>query len=238
MINRKDKIFYSVKRTRRVKTIAIRVEHDGKVNVLVPRFVKNMYVKQFVRKKTDWILKRQKYFQDLLHKYPPKEFVNGESFPLLGRNYRLKLIRRKGLAQPRFGINCGRLQVTVNGQIGDSLRGVVKDVIKRWYSKYTEKKVQERVKKYSGILDVSPKKVKVVNQLKRWGSCSRNGVLRFNWKLSMLPVSMLDYVVVHELCHLKEHNHSKHFWSLLKSVLPDYETKREYLCSEGLKYYF
>ncbi|MEE8381899.1 MAG: M48 family metallopeptidase [Thermodesulfobacteriota bacterium] len=89
--------------------------------------------------------------------------------------------------------------------------------------------IEQRVKRYGKRLGVLPRDIKIKDQKKRWGSCSNNGILRFNWRISMAPVSIIDYIVVHELCHLKIKSHSPDFWKLVSLALPDYQERREWL---------
>ena len=90
-------------------------------------------------------------------------------------------------------------------------------------------KINERIRYYQAQFDVKPKKVIIKDQEKRWGSCTKDNQLLFNWKCIMAPSPVLDYIVVHEMCHMVHMNHSKEFWHLLKRVLPDYE-------HNGIKY--
>lgn len=89
---------------------------------------------------------------------------------------------------------------------------------------------------YAQVLGVSFQKIRIANQRTRWGSCSSKGTISYNWKLVLMPEEIMDYVVVHELCHLKEMNHSVHFWNLVASVLPDYTVRRAWLKQHGNEY--
>ena len=235
IVHHKIKLFYLIKSKQRSKTITIRVDLHNGTNVSTPKTVRKSFVKDFIKKKADWILEKQSTFQQLSQKYPPKEFVNGETFPLLGLNYRLKLVRTPHLGEYTCHINGRRIWVTIDGQVGQDLKEIVRGTVRQWYLQQTEKKVRESVRKYSTVLGLMPKNIKVVQRAKRWASCSKRGNLRFNWMISMMPMSVLDYVVVHELCHLKILNHSSSFWRILKSILPDYENCREWLRENGLR---
>lgn len=88
---------------------------------------------------------------------------------------------------------------------------------------------KQRISHFNGFYQCTIKKVSIKNQLTRWGSCSKKGNLNFNYRITLLPMHLLDYVIVHELCHLKEFNHSKHFWNLVAKTLPDYKKiKKEF----------
>lgn len=102
------------------------------------------------------------------------------------------------------------------------------------YKKKTLKLVKQKIKQFNRHYQLDYRKVGVRNQKTRWGSCSKNGNLSFNFKLGLLPDWLIDYVVVHELCHLKELNHSKKFWDLVSETIPDYQTLRRELKIRGL----
>ncbi len=227
------KLKYDIHLTARRKTIALKVHRNGDIDVRAPKSVKATQLRQFVGKRADWLLDRQTYFADLARKFPPKEFKNGETFSALGRNYRLKIERRPGLSQPVCQPSGRSLQLLVNGHAGEELERDIQSSLKDWYSNLTEKKVRSVVSKHARALSVAPKTLKVVEQEKRWASCSRNGDIRCNWRLAMMPIPVLEYIVVHELCHLKTRDHSPRFWRIVKSVLPDYEKRRHWLKLNG-----
>lgn len=227
------KLKYILHRTRRKKTIALKVERDGRVVIRAPRTTSKTFVRRFFEKKLGWILEKQNYFRDLLKKYPPKEFKNGEAFPLLGRNYRLKIVRTPGIKKLRCKTEGKRLRVFVNGQAEGELQTAIRQVMREWYLTHTGRKALVVLRKHAPALEVYPGRLRVVEQTKRWASCSKKGDIRVNWRLSMMPMPVLEYVVVHELCHLKVHDHSSRFWKVLKSVLPDYEKRRAWLRQHG-----
>ncbi len=194
-------------------------------------------------------MEKQKYFAEVARKYPPREFTSGETFPLHGRNYMLKIvnvisietlrsisngIRAPGIEKYGYKVEGKRLKIFINQQAGKEQQDIARKAVQDWYTVHTEKKVNTVIAKYASALDVLPLKIKVVDQRSRWASCSKTKVLRFNWRLSMMPVSVLEYIVVHELCHLKVHDHSPRFWRIVKSVLPDYEKRRAWLRENGI----
>lgn len=225
----KRNITCTVKRTRRKKTIALRVEPDGQVTVLSPAFVSRKSLRKFIQKRSDWVLQRQAYLKEIALKYPPRHFVNGEAFPLFARNYRLRILKNGKQGHLSCRVEGKRILVTVNGAPDGEMKESVRQCLSEFYRKKTERKVLNIIQRHAKKLDVRPGAVNIGNQRSRWGSCSKHGNLRFNWKLSMIPPSVLEYVVVHELCHLKTPNHSQRFWRMLKSVLPAYEKTHVWL---------
>lgn len=121
----------------------------------------------------------------------------------------------------------------MGGQMGVDPATELKSAIREFYTHLTRRRVETLVRKHSLALAVSPSGLAISNQEKRWASCSKSGGIRCNWRLSMMPAPVLEYVVVHELCHLKMHDHSPRFWRVVKSVLPDYEKRRQWLRANG-----
>lgn len=215
------------------KSVSLRVRKDGTVTVRAPRFVSNIYVEQFVAGRSGWIREKQEYFNRLQTLYPPKEFKNGESFPFVGRDLRLRLLHVAGLEIPKCKIEAGRIKLLLNGQVGPALKAAASEAVSNLYARHTALRTSAFVRRHAAALAIKPGRISVVDQKKRWGSCSRKGDIRINWRLAMMPPAVIEYVVVHELCHIKVHSHSSKFWSIVKSILPDYETRRAWLRRNG-----
>jgi len=111
----------------------------------------------------------------------------------------------------------------------------VKEQLFQWYWLHAEKRLKEKTKRYSNLLGVEPASVSVKEFKSRWGSCSVNGDISFNWKIIIAPHHIVDYVVAHELCHMLEHNHSSSFWKHVNGVVPDYEDCRMWLKLNGAR---
>lgn len=114
-------------------------------------------------------------------------------------------------------------------------RELIKEMLTKWYKDSFGDIVRERIEKYSPELNVAPAKIFIKNQKTRWGSCSTKGNINLNWLLVMTPLEIIDYVIVHELSHLKVMNHSQEFWTLVESILPDYKERRKWLKENGIK---
>jgi hypothetical protein len=126
-------------------------------------------------------------------------------------------------------------QKRTNGKSGsESEKTVVGKAIIVWYFEHAENKVKERLDRFALQIGKRPASVEIKNQVRRWGSCSRNGMVRLNWKIIMAPVSVIDYVIVHELCHLVYPQHSSQFWQKVQSIISDYKRRREWLKGNGL----
>lgn len=210
--------------------MAIHINPMATVTVFSPRHLDDEKIRMIVRKKARWILEKQEKMERKRHSNLMKEFVSGESFPYLGKHYRLKVIKTSKETTGKCRLTNGRFLVEINGNHEAEInRTVVKKALVDWYLERAENKIKERVDRFSQQIGKWPKSIKIKNQERRWGSCSRKGTIRFNWKIIMAPISVMDYVIVHELCHLIHPPHSAHFWQKVQMIIPDYKHKREWL---------
>jgi predicted metal-dependent hydrolase len=113
------------------------------------------------------------------------------------------------------------------------LTGFLRTALEQWYFSKALEKLKEKTKRYSEILSVKPISVSIKEYKSRWGSCSTNGEVTYNWRIIIAPHHIVDYIVVHELCHLLEHNHGPKYWKHVESVVPDYRICREWLKTHG-----
>ena len=209
-------------RTERRKTADIRVE-DGAVSVVVPTNLALSRIDELLKDKRTWIKEKIALHREA---QPASEMqlVSGEAFSYLGRNYRLKV--EEGVFQP-VRLLKGRLVVTVPK--GKDQPHMIRNALIRWYKKQAEQKMREKVERYAPIVGVEPTDVRIKTFKSRWGSCTAKGRLEFNWRVMMAPNRCVDYVVVHELCHLKRHDHSVEFWKEVGRVMPDYGVNKDWL---------
>lgn len=214
-------------RTARIKSARLQVE-DGVVSIAVPKALETERIEQLLKDKHRWI-KEKLYLHLQQQPAPKREMLSGEAFPYLGRNYRLKITT--GKLQPVKLLH-GRLQVVVPKAMRHE--HVIRDMLTHWYRLQAETRFKEKVKRYSGIVGVEPTDVSVKTFKSRWGSCNVKGEIQFHWKVIMAPHRIVDYVVVHELCHLKHHDHSPAFWKSVERILPDYAECRAWLKEFGV----
>lgn len=204
------------------KTIALEVTDRATLIVKAPYFVSNKAIYEVIEKHKSWINKRIA-ISKTREKPSEKEFVSGESFLYLGRAYRLFVVYSQ--KEPFKFDNAFYLR--------EDMQPLGRDIFINWYRNAARKFISERVNYYSNLAGIKYNKAKITSAMKRWGSCSRNGDLSFTYRLVMAPIFVIDYVVVHELCHIIEHNHSKTFWGNVKVILPDYEYARKWLREKG-----
>ena len=222
------RIDYTIKRGNCKKTLAINVTLASQVIVLAPNNFSREKIKTIVKKKALWILGKQEHFKRLAMLFPEKEFVSGEQILLLGRKYRLKIKEENHLSIPK--LSGRRLFIYVHSNLApEDRKEIIKDTLIKWYFIKSTKIIKQRITRYGKLLDLFPRKVIIKDQKKRWASCSSDSILRFNWRIAMAPISIVDYVVVHELCHLKIKNHSSDFWKLVSLAIPDYQKRKDWL---------
>jgi predicted metal-dependent hydrolase len=229
---------YRIRRGKRKKTVAIHVNSPTQVIILAPFSLKKEKIREIVQKKAHWIFEKQESLKKVELLFPKKEFTSGEQVLFLGRRYRLKVLNGTDRGEAKLQMLGRRIFVTVGAHlIPKEKKEMVKSVLRQWYFSEAEKIIKKRLLRFSRLLDISPAGVKIRDQHKRWGSCSQRGILRFNWRIVMAPISILDYVVVHELCHIKNKNHSQNFWKLVSLAIPDYRKRRDWLKANSRMFY-
>lgn len=217
-------IEYTLKRAGR-KTIGISVERDGSVVVTAPQTVDDTFIQQHVHSKRLWIWEKQAIKKHQNSDVITKQFIAGESFEYLGRRYRLKFIETQDRPlKMHEGWFCMRKDVQESA----------KECFIGWYSERLEDKIKERLKHVFGYSKQTMPNIRVIDLGFRWGSCSKDGTLNFNWKIVMAPISIIDYVIAHELTHLYEHSHSDRFWKELGKIMPGYQKKKDWLKNNGM----
>lgn len=217
---------------RKRKTMAIQIQPPDKVIVISPKGVKEDEIIRLVKGKSKWISRKLIQVKEMESQKTNRKYVNGETFIYMGRNYSLEIVYDREYRIPQAKMFRGKLYVYTDSF--DPL--LIKLALEKWYKEKALQKVLERVSYYQKYFDLAPNKVMIKDQKKRWGSCSSQRNLYFNWKCIMAPSFVLDYLVVHEMCHMVHMNHSADFWNLVKSILPDYEKSREILKVQGVKY--
>ena len=205
------------------RTIAIQVRADGKVIVRAPLRVAEKVIRTFVESKADWIT-RKKAEAALRPLVAERSFRDGEIFLLLGRKIPLKVVPSQRaaltLTNAAFLISAKALPNAAN-------------VFEKWYKAYALQVLNERVRLYAAQHGFQPGRIRISSARTRWGSCSTNGTLSFTWRLVMAPLDVVDYVVIHELVHLRVHNHSKTFWEGVAALIPDYKHRVAWLKANG-----
>lgn len=219
-----NKKTYHLIRTNR-RTLAIYIRDNGSVEVRAPKRMPVTEIEGFLNKKTRWITEHQQSVQNSRIKKQHFKLNNGTNLLLLGNEVPLRMDSGLSkstsfflsLKEPCF---CGPVDLSLSER---------KREIGRAYKEYAELFIPDRVNKYSKQTGWIPDKVRVGSAKTRWGSCSEKGSLNFSWVLIMAPLETIDYVVIHELCHLSEFNHSESFWNLVAQYCPEYKRHQKEL---------
>lgn len=218
-------IYFSLEYANR-KTLGIAVHPDLSVRVVAPTGTSLDKIHEKVKKRAHWILKQQRYFLAFEPRTPPRKYISGETHFYLGRQYRLKVIQDQ---EERVRLKNGFLVVSV-AENDHSQR--VKHLLNQWY----EAHARERFSQYAAPwiekfqkLQVKPECIEIKPLAKRWGSCTPKGKIILNLELIKAPKGCIEYVIVHELCHLVHANHSSAFFDLQTKMMPDWERWKERL---------
>ena len=216
---------YKIQRSNKRRKLTITVERDRSVIVHAPQGLSDEKIKQVVEAKRPWIYEKighsQKY-QELPHP-PGKELVSGESALYLGRQYRIEMVKT-GLSEIQFA------QRFLIPAIQRPKRG---EALRDWYIIKAKEKIVPRVKHHAHELGVDFDEVKIVGNRYRWGSCTVNNNVSFNWRLIKAPMFVIDYIIVHELTHLIETNHTPTFWNIVRAQSPAMEKAKAWLKENG-----
>lgn len=213
----------NIKRSNR-KTVSIFIERDGSVSALVPQSLSQPEIKEIISSKTYQIHKNRAEWSQLNERNVIREYVSGQSFLYLGRNYRLKVIDESldGVVFKRGTFYLGKNEV-LNGEI----------YFKEFYKAKLESKISPIVKLYEDRLGVKSNQIKVMELQNRWASCTQKGNINFHWKCAMAPIDVLHYIIAHELTHLIHMNHTPAFWNELDKVIPNYTEQQNWLKYNG-----
>ena len=200
------------------KTLSVGIDAFGRITVRAPKRTSDERINAFLKDKEAWILKHTQNKagrQALL----PSENLNGFTFLLLGETHRLILY------------NGGKVRYEKPDILLPS--GNAKERLVKWLKENAKRIFSEACTRRAAEMGVTFPSVSVTSARTRWGSCSYNNALHFTFRLLYAPKDVIDYVIVHELCHIKEKNHSAKFWSLVGKYCPDYKEKRAWLRSRG-----
>ena len=224
-------IEYHVRRSaRRRKTVDITVDGSG-VQVAAPQDTPDEDVRAIVRRRAPWILA---HAPESLLDASPKRFVSRETLPYLGRNVRMVVVVGD-VSSPEVRFDHWRLRITVPRDLsGESRPERIRRAVVAWYRRRAEARLATIVERWwPRFGGREPYRLLIRDQRQRWGSCAPDGTLRFNWRLAMLRPDLAEYVVVHELAHLRVRNHSTEFWNLLSRAMPDAQERRRRLREVG-----
>lgn len=222
-----DTLAYTLRRTARRRTVGIYVEPDRRVTVLAPTNADVDNVERILRRRLPWIRRQRRELEALPPPSPPRQWVAGETHRYLGRQYRLKVVAGTERSVKLVG---GHFVVTIPEPKD---RAAVRRLMEAWYRARARQQVTERAARllkattWLELAELPPIAIKALTH--RWGSTTKAGRITFNVDVVKLPAACLDYVIAHELVHLRIPNHSPAYWRMLGRVMPDWERWREKL---------
>ncbi len=218
-------IEYKITRSSR-KTIALKISPHGDFEVVAPKEASDEDIDKIINKKRFWLYKTIKKIKTKTPKQLKKEFISGELFWYLGKRYRLDITDNCTHRGLRFQYN----KFVLNSKDRHKAEGLFKE----FYKQKAKEKLEDRVIKYAKQMGVEFKELKILQMKKRWGSCTSGGNIILNSHLIKAPMYVIDYVIVHELAHLIEYNHSKKFWSIVKTQISDFKECKSWLDRLGI----
>lgn len=213
---------YKIKYSKR-KTLNITVERDRRIIVHAPEGLSEEKIEELIQIKKHWINDKLNHTQ----KYPvvaeTKEFISGETLMYLGKNYQL-LVVDEDIEEVDFN---QRFQISKKNQTNAN------KLFKKWYLKQAYQKIEPLAAQYAKSLGVNYNELKISEMKYRWGSCTPNNNIIFNWRIIKAPMYVVSYLVAHELVHLIESNHTEHFWTMLSIQVPSYLKAKNWLKKNG-----
>jgi predicted metal-dependent hydrolase len=217
-------LLFNVVLSARRRTMELSVERNGALVIRAPEGASSARLEAFIREKRTWVYTKVTEKEALLRAVRVREYVSGEGFPYLGRSYRLLLVNHQDVP---LRLEAGRFRLLRS----EAERGRAHFV--RWYTEHGREWLRRRVEAFAPRVGVEPRSVDVRELGYRWGSCGRNHCLNFNWATVLLPPRNVEYVIVHELVHLRERNHTPAFWRRVERAVPDYLRRKAWLAEHG-----
>jgi predicted metal-dependent hydrolase len=217
--------YHLIRSKKRRKTISLYIKEDGRIVIYVPYRTPKWEIEKFIGEKQSWIVEKISEKEKRI-KEAEKKFLPGERFLYLGEWYPLE-IEESSNQGPPLKLAFGKFILSKD------YLAEARDLFSHWFKREAREKITERVDYYSRRFQLAPEGIKITSARFRWGSCSRDDRLSFSWRIIMASLTVIDYVLIHELVHIREKNHSKKFWNYLESVFPDYRRHRDWLRENG-----
>ena len=224
-------IHFSLRQSER-KSLAVHVHPNQDVEVVAPQTVSLEAIYKGIQKRASWIKTQQQYFSQFQPEETRRQYVSGETYRYLGKHYRLKV--RQG--------DTNKVELTAEGflfvpSLNPDSQTLTKSLVEEWFKRRAQEIFKDRltvcVKKFQKPEEFTPAELLIRNLNKRWGSMNRSRKMTLNTKLIYAPIPCIDYVILHELCHIKHYNHGKSFLDLFHSVMPDWKHYKDQLENLG-----
>ncbi|MFZ3590578.1 M48 family metallopeptidase [Bacillus sp. DJP31] len=213
------------------KTVGISIDLYGNIEVQAPKGTPDERVLQLIEEKWDWIQRNKKEMKDRVLGQQQKVYGQGESFLYLGKEYPIHISQDITINQDHVMFEGNKLHIYLN-ELDDEK---IKQALKRFYYQECKALVEKRIRSYQSNFKTKPRSIRISDNNRTWGTCDSQLQLTFNWKLAMAPQQVIDYVVVHEMCHMVHLNHDRSFWRLLGKLMPDYKEQENWLAYSSWK---
>lgn len=223
-------IYFTIIYKRR-KTIGIHIDLNGQIEVQAPKDTPMNTITSLLENKWEWIGQKSKEMKDRAAGNLAKVYDPGEVFLYLGKAYEIRISSNNDIIKDYVVFEEDKLQIYVKQQNDES----IKQALKRFYYQQCKALVEGRIRIYQSDFKMKPRSIRITDDSKNWGTCNSKLELTFNWKLAMAPIEVIDYVVVHEMCHMVHLNHERSFWRLVGKILPDYEVRQNWLALSNWK---
>lgn len=225
---------FTVRRSNARRTVEVAVERDGRLTLNAPTDAAIDDLTRIVEKRRNWVYQKLARKDLLLNgPPPPKEYVAGEGFWHLGRSYRLRIVGPNPYLDkpPALVLRRGWFELL------DREKPNAERHFREWYVGHAQAWIGARAEALASRVGVTPTSLEARSVLgHRWGSCTPEGKLLFHWRVILLPARYAEYVIVHELAHLKEPNHGPEFWRVIEQVMPDWRARKDWLAANGSRY--
>jgi predicted metal-dependent hydrolase len=225
-------IDYYIKRSRRIKTSELIVD-SNRIEVRTPLNKTIEDTRNIIRDKAEWILRKQKEFKNSIPEIMEPTFDENSTLPYLGKNYPLRISKNQSKNNFVFADDHFLVDISIR-ELDENARSPIRELYEMWIIKTAYPILKSKVETYSQKLGVNVQRILIKSNLKsRWASLTRKGSINFNMNLIKAPQDVIDYIVLHEICHLRIRGHSHHYWDLVYRYMPNYQDKIEWLKTNG-----
>lgn len=212
-------------------SIGISIDGYGSIEVQAPKGTSVERVLQVLEDNWDLVLEKVNEMQHRMNGPQEKVYVNDESFLYLGDTYPIEIIQDIDIIQDHVVFDSKKLYVLVKGLENERFQ----QALKRFYFQQCKSLVEKGISDYQRNFKIKPRSIRISDSKTTWGTCDSQLNLTFNWRLAMAPPEVIDYVVVHEMCHMVHLNHDRSFWRLVGKIMPDYKEKERWLALSNWK---
>lgn len=216
---------------KRRKTIGIYIDLYGRIELQVPKDTTKDTIISLIEDKWEWINQKSKEMKDRIAGPTDKVYDHGEEFMYMGKAYPILIFSNTSDQQDYIVFEVNQLHIYVKEHKDEA----IKIVLKRFYYQQCKALIEKRIRIYQSEFKMKPRSIRITDDNSNWGTCNSRLELTFNWKLAMAPLEVIDYVVVHEMCHMVHLNHERSFWRLVGKILPDYEQRANWLALSSWK---